>query len=235
MKHVAAACMFAVVQDYMRTQAFSESAYKVFANCHRLEKKREVLEWLEYKIRGDVALKWKGKYGMDSHTVWYVVKCQEEYERLSVQYHGQVLLCDCTFTLDTQGGKSIPDTKSLHEIRSVATQVPEELPYTWPCVIANIVLSSLPTIKISTWPHTCDYSMKLFGVSPARSNSSVVGSGVCMKAADGLVIVGSIIAYVHGKSQTWSAQFGEIVHSWTYEKVCEAQILFMKTQNNNYY
>ena len=98
MKHVAAACMFTVVQDYMRTQAFSESAYKVFANCHRLEKKREVLEWLEYKIRGDVALKWKGKYGMDSHTVWYVVKCQEEYERLSVQYHGQVLLCDCTFT-----------------------------------------------------------------------------------------------------------------------------------------
>jgi ribosomal protein L35AE/L33A len=76
--------------------------------------------------------------------------------------------------------------------------------------------------------------MKLVGVSPAHANSWL-GSGVCMKAADGLVIVWSIIVYVHGKSQTWSIQFGETVHSWTYEKVCEAKSLFMKTQNHNYY
>ena len=214
----------------------SESAYKVFANRHRLEKKREDSEWLEYEIRGDVALKRKGKYGMDSRTVWYVVESQEEYDRLSVQYHGRVLLCDRTFTLDTLGGKSIPDNKSLHEVRSVATQVPEELPYTWPLRLSNlpcnckycVVNPSNNDCKISTWRRTRDYNMKLVGVSPAHANSWV-GSGVCMKAADGLVIVGLIVAYVHGKTQTWSVQFGETVHSWTYEKVYEAKSLFMKT------
>jgi hypothetical protein len=82
-----------------------------------LEKSREESEWMRLERDGDVKLKRKGKYGMDSRTVWFVVESKDEFDRLNALYPGRIKLCDRTFILDTQGKKPMPKSTQLHEIR----------------------------------------------------------------------------------------------------------------------
>jgi hypothetical protein len=61
----------------------SENARMVFKNCHRLEKRGEDSEWLELERRKDIRLKRKGKYGMDSQTVWFFVETEDDFNALA--------------------------------------------------------------------------------------------------------------------------------------------------------
>ena len=97
-----------------------------------MEKSREDSEWIQYENENDIALKRKGKYGMDTRTVWYVVEEKEKYEELVVKYPGRVLLIDRDFVMDTVGKKSIPNTSKLREICSQVTQIPDALSSVWP-------------------------------------------------------------------------------------------------------
>ena len=54
---------------------------------------------------------------------------QEEYNRLSAEYPGRILLCNRSFILDhTHKGKAIDNTTKLHEVRSVTTTIPTAHP-----------------------------------------------------------------------------------------------------------
>ena len=89
-------------------------------------------KWSTMEQCGDIALKDKGNYGMDTRTVWFMCETQANFERMDVQYPGKILLCDWTFVLDTHNGQSIPQTSDLHEVRSVTNEVPVEMPCIWP-------------------------------------------------------------------------------------------------------
>jgi len=122
----------------------SPTAYKVFENCFKyLEKTDEVTQWKEYEKTGDARLKNKGRYGMDSRTVHYVL-CDgdEDYEGKLVEYSakhpGRILFCDRRNIQDTHSKQPLNNTNNLHEVRSVATEVPtwppNKQPRPWPVV-----------------------------------------------------------------------------------------------------
>lgn len=218
----------------------SETALKVFVNCHRLDKSREDSEWIRYENENDIALKRKGKYGMDTHTVWYVVEEKEEYDRLIVKYPERVLLIDRDFVMDTFGKKSIQNTSKLHEICSEATHIPAALPSIWPIRLSNLPCNCVHCIldpfntecKLITWRETRVHNLKPLGVSPDRGRAWV-GSGVCMKVQD-QVVTGSIIDYsVDRMQQFWKVQFGEICATLNYAQICEAKTAFNTTLQHN--
>jgi len=81
-------------------------------------------------------LKNKGRFGMDSRTVWFVANSQSEHDAKKAEYPGvpeeRILLCDRTNIQDTLQEQPINRTTKLHEVRSVATVVPdtETVPFT---------------------------------------------------------------------------------------------------------
>ena len=75
---------------------------------------------------------------MDTRTCWFVVEEQEESTRLSLLYPGRILLLDRSYIHDTQGEKALDGTTLLHEVISVAKEVPTNLPRIWPALVANL-------------------------------------------------------------------------------------------------
>ena len=117
----------------------SPNAEAVFKNCYqRLQKTREQTEWRGYELNRDARLQNKGRFGMDTRTVWFVVETKEDQDRLQVKYPGRILLCDRTFVLDTQSDKAIEGTMQMHELRSIAVSVPTIHPRKWPARVANL-------------------------------------------------------------------------------------------------
>ena len=74
----------------IRAQELSENrsatAEDAFVNTHCLEKTREETKWSAMEEHGDVALKVKGKYGMDSRTIWFIAEDQLVFDRLNTQF-----------------------------------------------------------------------------------------------------------------------------------------------------
>lgn len=104
----------------------SPNAWKVFLNCDKHLASTDT-HWGQYESDGDARLQHKGKYGMDSRTVWYVVENEEDRVRRAAEQPDladRILVCDRTYIQDTVGKKCITDTSKLHEVRSVATSVP---------------------------------------------------------------------------------------------------------------
>ena len=65
---------------------------------------------------------------MDSRKVWFLVETQEEYDELSTDYPGNILLCcDQNFILDTYKEKHISQTKQLHDVWSYNRAVPTSI------------------------------------------------------------------------------------------------------------
>ncbi|MGB2447348.1 MAG: hypothetical protein ACPICB_06430, partial [Candidatus Poseidoniaceae archaeon] len=134
----------------------SPNAFAVFVNCFNgLQKTFSDTMWKEYEAKNDLKLKNKGKWGMDSRTVWFVSETLEELDHLKAkhpEYAHRILLCDRSKIQDTVNHQSIKDTTLLHEVHSVATEVPPSVPgiimkkknnethgliRTWPVGVAN--------------------------------------------------------------------------------------------------
>ena len=119
----------------------SPNAEAVFKNCYqRLQKTREQTEWRGYELNRDARLQNKGRFGMDTRTVWFVVETKDEQDRLSTEYPGRILLllCDRTFVLDTHSGKAVENTKKMHEFSLVDTEVSIVHPQKWAGAVANL-------------------------------------------------------------------------------------------------
>jgi hypothetical protein len=126
----------------------SPNAEAVFKNCYeRLEKTRDQTEWRKYESARDPRVRRKGRFGMDTRTVWFVVETVLEQERLEQLYPGRILLCDRTFVLDKMSEKAIEGTNQMHELRSVATEVPLTHPITWPGKVANLPCNCIPCFE----------------------------------------------------------------------------------------
>ena len=114
----------------------------VFVNCHnRLQQTPDDTKWKAYESTGDVRLEDKGKYGMDSRIVWFVVETRELYDSLSVEYPGKILLCDRSFILDTHKNVAIDGTTKLHEVSSTVPVIPELKPFEprkWPVIVSDL-------------------------------------------------------------------------------------------------
>ena len=117
----------------------SPNALGVFKNCtEHLQKTHGQTKWKQCEVDKDARLKKKGRFGMDSRTVWFVAETREEQDKLLVEHPGKILLCDRSFILDTRGHQAVDNTTQLHEFRSVAEQVPEKHPRKWPAHTAKL-------------------------------------------------------------------------------------------------
>ena len=78
---------------------------------------------------------------VDSRTSWFVCEDEPTFKRLkddkSYQSFKQYIniLCDRSSHMDT---KTIEGTNSLHEVKSVATKIPIDLPMKWPLQTAHL-------------------------------------------------------------------------------------------------
>jgi hypothetical protein len=224
----------------------SENGRMVFKNCHRLEKRGEDSEWLELERRKDIRLKRKGKYGMDSRTVWFVVETEEEYNELHAQYPGKILRCDRTFILDAQGKAAMPESTKLHEIRSVATAVPSGFHRVWPvhlsylpcnctsCIVDDVYYPLNNDCRMRLWRNTIVHNAKIGGV-PHDEAMTFVGKSVRIEVKkEKLLKVGEIIHYVRpmkqDEQQAWIAKFEEVEEKLSFSQVCKAMKLFQEAQ-----
>ena len=158
----------------------SPTAFHVFCNMkYHLERSREKSDWLKWEREGDARIRKKGKYGMDSRTMFYVVENFDEFQKYRnefPQHASRIILCDRTKFPDTQGKKSIYGSHQLHEVKSLLTaaNIPE-----WPVDNNNprellVSISNLPcrclrcaddstqapTCKFVKWRCTREYVMK---------------------------------------------------------------------------
>ena len=211
-----------------------------------MEKRGEDSEWLELERRKDIRLKRKGKYGMDSRTVWFVVESQDDFNELNPQYPGKILLCDRTFVLDTQGKSSMPESTKLHEIRSIATEVPSGFHRVWPvqlshlpcncmsCIVDDVYFPNNNQCRMRQWRNTVVHKAKIGGV-PHDEALTFVGRSVRIEdKKNNVVKLGDIIRYVRptnqDEQQVWIAKFGEAEEKLSFAKACRAMKLFQDKQ-----
>ena len=57
--------------------------------------------WIKHEEDVDARIKNKGKYGMNSHTVYYVVETEARLEVHRYNHPGRILLCDRAYIQDT--------------------------------------------------------------------------------------------------------------------------------------
>jgi hypothetical protein len=224
------------------------SAKDVFVNCRVLEKSRDDTKWSVMEQRGDIALKDKGKYGMDTRTVWFVCETQAEFEQMNAQYPGKILLCDRTFVLDTHNGQSIPQTSDLHEVRSMAKEMPVEMPRVWPmqvsylpcncefCVVDGEYYPENTQCKMRMWRKLTIHNVKIGGVSHEEARTFVG----CMvsREKDGAMEEGEVVHYVQptkpDEKQLWCIRFSNHPVEWLkFVDFCKARSLFMSIQQQN--
>ena len=96
--------------------------------------------WKEHEATHCSTLKQKGVYGMDSRTSWFVCEDEPTFKRLKDDKNYQsfkqyIILCDRSSHMDT---KKVEGTNSLHEVKSVATEIPTDLPIKWPLQTAHL-------------------------------------------------------------------------------------------------
>lgn len=89
----------------------SPDAFTAFTNCieEGYEKRYGDTEWKEYKDDGDVRLKNKGTFGMDTRTVWFAAESTHDQHVLEDMYPkltGRIIVCDRENKLDTHDGKT---------------------------------------------------------------------------------------------------------------------------------
>jgi len=150
----------------------SPTALKVFENCKtHLEKTHDTSKWRKMEEDGDARLEQKGRYGMDSRRVWFVVEDEEEQQRLLAKYPGRILLCTRAKIQDTKGRKCVNESMKTHEVVSMLTEVPDVRPTdgnrVWPikkarlpCNCQHCLVDPLNDECIYTpWRHACSEDM----------------------------------------------------------------------------
>ena len=117
----------------------SKNAYAVFENCSRcLQQTEDETKWKGYETKKEWRLRNKGSFGINTRTCWFLVDTREQLAYFSLKYPGRILLVDRSQIQDTLGEKPIDGTTLLHEVCSVATDVPTSLPRIWKAMIANL-------------------------------------------------------------------------------------------------
>ena len=194
----------------------SPNAYSVFENCYnRLQKTRDQTEWQEFERNRDKRLRNKGRFGMDTRTVWFVVETKADQERLSVKYPGRILLCDRSFVLDTHAKKAVDDTTRLHEFRSTAMRVPDQHPITWqagssrlPCNCPRCLQNPNNSLcHVSPWRKPQTVTMQIACPPPAVAEKLWIGEQVAIEKGKQLTI-GTVLAF-SPLNNTWSVDIGE--------------------------
>ena len=103
----------------------SPTAFFAFVNCIQHLETFET-KWKRMEEEENIRIKEKGRFGIDERVMYFVVETQKDFDQLSVQYPGRILLCDRSVIQDTVLSKPIKGTNQLHEVRSLATSIPEE-------------------------------------------------------------------------------------------------------------
>ena len=191
----------------------------------------------------DKRLKNKGKYGMDSRTVWFVAESKEDQDRLQVEYPGKILLCDRTFVLDTQGKKAIANTTQLHEVRSVAEEVPPDHPRKWPVHTARLPCkcihchgNPLNTECIYTpWRDPKRLSVGIHCLYPEEAKEWIGVGIIHEKKVSGVKQVreGTVENFLPSEGK-WEALMQDgSTEVLTYQQLCRAKANFDKKNKNN--
>ena len=175
-------------------------------------------------------LKNKGRYGMDSCECNFVVETKEDFDRLSSEYPGKVLLCDRTFVLDTRGHDSVEGTKELHEVRSTATSIPSDHPRAWPATISSMPCNCVHCIvdprknscKYRAWRRTRDTEIKIECVYPEEA-TSWIGKGIAKERSGKTKFeIGVILTFDIAKRK-WGVKCGNnSIEMWTYTQISTA-------------
>ena len=117
---------------------------------------------------------------MNTQTCWFVVETQEQLEYFSLKYPGRIRLVDRSQIQDTLGEKPIDGTTLLHEVCSVATDVPTSLPRIWKAMIANL-RCNCPHCILDPINVLCPYSpwrkARLINVTEALQDGEVAVRG----------------------------------------------------------
>ena len=94
----------------------------MFVNMqNHLERPRGESDWIKHEKYGDARIKNKGKYGINSLAVYYVVETESKLEEHIYNHPGRILLYDRIYIQDTPNGGYIKGTHELHEVNSIAT------------------------------------------------------------------------------------------------------------------
>ena len=206
----------------------SPTAQKVFENCLKnLEKTQDETAWKQYEADGDDRLKNKGKYGMDSRRVWFVVETKDELDKLDAAFPGRILLCDRTFVLDTHSKTPLDKTVHLHEVCSTATNIPDQHPRVWPCIASYLPCACKhcfvdPANKVcvyAPWRNTHNDNMRIKCVSPEEA-VTFIESKVCKKIKKRpYYVMGSVVSFSR-KSEQWEVKYDDDkVDHLTYTKL----------------
>jgi hypothetical protein len=217
----------------------SPDAETVFVNSLGIEKTAEQTCWAGYEEKGDVKLKGKGKWGMNSRTVNFVVETQEDLDRLAPEYPGKIFLCDRSFIMDTKGHTAIPGTSQLHEVRSTATSVPTSHPRKWPVMVSDLPCNckhcdanpNNNRCKYSAWRRTRRACMQLECLAPDEAESWVsdkVARNIWQPPlAEVQFNVGTITSFLPDKKQ-WLVDYDGYTTqvAYTYADLCVAKKLY---------
>ena len=139
----------------------------------------------------------------------------------------------------------MPQTTDLHEIRSVATEVPVGMPRVWPlqlsflpcncqhCIVDNAYHPMNTQCKMRHWRNMVSYNAKIGGVTHNEA-SSFEGEMICTEK-QGVVRTGVIVQYVQPQrqedAQKWCVRFGDDPVEWfKFVDICNAMTLFKKKQ-----
>jgi len=231
----------------------------VFLNClgPKQEGGIEVTEdarWKKYEAEQNEKLKDKGRFGMNTRLAYFVAETQEEFDRLASLHPGRILLCDRTFILDTHMKKSIKHTSDLHEVCSIATEVPVEHPRKWPVRVADlpchckycIVNPGDEQCRYKVWCNRRVVDMQVDCLKPAEAEGWVGGKVSWQVNKD--LLVNLTIQKFLPESREWIVEYdgsddngsGVVLHppymyshKWNYLKMCSAKKLFEKSQSNS--
>ena len=183
------------------TENRSSSAYEVFELCiNKLEKTKNDTPWKGYEEQCNIRLKRKGVYGMDTRRVWFVTETEEKRQELLTKHPGRILLCDRSFILDSQ---TIKGTNHLHEIRSIATNVPTTHPLIWEVATYRLPCNCVHCYKD---PHNNECPFTKW-----RRPRKVKMQVVCPRPEVAEALVGNTVAFeVETIQNTKAIHFGKV-------------------------
>ena len=222
----------------------SETALRVFENCSGppMEKTRDDTDWKAYEENQDVKLKTKRRYGMDTRTMrGYLVETQEEYDALSPKHPGRIILCDRSFVYDTGTGNHIKNTQELHEVRSVATEVPTTHPRRYATTVSELCCPCKYCVadpdnnqcKYAVWRNTRQVHMQIDCLKPDEAREWV-SSKASIKQVNGQIVNYTVMEFLPEKKQ-WRIECGGDALPplfVNYVQLCAAKKLYEQSQTS---
>ena len=175
---------------------------------------RTVTKWRELEQSRDPNLRGKGTFGADYIKMWFVVETQEDFDRLSLKYPGQIILVDRSYLIDTYKEKCIEGSTCLHEVCSVDTAIPVSHPRHWTARASNLMCTcdkcrenpdNTECIYLP-WRKRRNVTMRIDCVGPKEAVSWV---GETISWDNGDKKVSGTITEFDMKSKKWTVKFDD--------------------------